>query len=40
MVEDDTSIQLGLRISLQREGYEVGIADDGALALERIRLED
>jgi DNA-binding response OmpR family regulator len=39
VVEDDTSIQLGLRMNLQREGYDVGIADDGALALERIRSE-
>ena len=39
MVEDDTSIQLGLRMNLQREGYEVGIAEDGALALDRIRAE-
>lgn len=39
VVEDDPSIQLGLRMSLEREGHAVSIADDGALGLERLRLE-
>jgi DNA-binding response OmpR family regulator len=37
VVEDDPSIQLGLRMSLQREGYRVEVADDGAAGLERLR---
>ncbi len=37
VVEDDPSIQLGLRMNLRREGYEVEVAEDGALGLERLR---
>lgn len=39
VVEDDPSIQLGLRMSLEKEGYEVGIAIDGIDGLERLRNE-
>ena len=37
VVEDDPSIQLGLRMALANEGYAVTTADDGAVALERIK---
>jgi DNA-binding response OmpR family regulator len=37
VVEDDASIQLGLRMSLERAGYRVEVADDGALGLEKLR---
>ncbi|RLB62795.1 MAG: DNA-binding response regulator, partial [Deltaproteobacteria bacterium] len=30
VIEDDESIQLGVKMSLEREGYQVGVADDGA----------
>ncbi|MEM1029728.1 MAG: response regulator transcription factor [Myxococcota bacterium] len=39
VVEDDPSIQLGLRMNLQRAGYEVTLADDGFEALELLRRE-
>ena len=39
IVEDDTSIGLGLRMNLEREGYRVQLAEDGELALHRIRDE-
>ena len=37
LVEDDTSIVIGLRMNLEREGYEVELAEDGDTALERVR---
>jgi DNA-binding response OmpR family regulator len=37
LVEDDQSIVIGLRMNLEREGYEVELAEDGDTALERIR---
>jgi len=37
VVEDDPSIQLGLRMNLQRAGYTVTIAGDGQEALELLR---
>jgi DNA-binding response OmpR family regulator len=40
IVEDDTSIGLGLRMNLEREGYRVQLAEDGELALHRIRDEN
>jgi DNA-binding response OmpR family regulator len=40
LVEDDTSIVIGLRMNLEREGYEVELAEDGDTALERIREGD
>lgn len=36
-VEDDPSILLGLRMSLEREGYAVGIAEDGTAGLALAR---
>jgi DNA-binding response OmpR family regulator len=39
VVEDDTSIGLGLRMNLERAGYQVTLAEDGMLALERIRAQ-
>ena len=39
VVEDDQSIQLGLRMSLERAGYEVGMADNGAVALDLLRQQ-
>jgi two-component system, OmpR family, alkaline phosphatase synthesis response regulator PhoP len=39
VVEDDPSIALGLKLNLGAEGYEVGVADDGSLGLERITSE-
>lgn len=38
VVEDDRSILLGLELTLQREGYEVGTAEDGREGL-RLALE-
>lgn len=37
VVEDDPSIQLGLRMNLKREGYTVEVAEDGASGLEKLR---
>lgn len=37
VVEDDPSIQLGLRMNLKREGYTVEVAEDGAEGLEKLR---
>jgi DNA-binding response OmpR family regulator len=37
VVEDDPSIQLGLRMNLEREGYEVDVASDGEVALAGLR---
>jgi two-component system response regulator VicR len=39
VVEDDPSIQLGLRLNLMKQGYEAVVAEDGAAALERLRDE-
>jgi len=39
VVEDDPSIVLGLRINLETEGYEVGVATDGEEALRLARGE-
>jgi DNA-binding response OmpR family regulator len=39
VVEDDPSILLGLRMNLEREGYEVGLAADGEVGLKRARDE-
>jgi DNA-binding response OmpR family regulator len=39
VVEDDDSILLGLRMNLEREGYEVGVSRDGEEGLARIRDE-
>ncbi|MSP24899.1 MAG: response regulator transcription factor [Myxococcales bacterium] len=39
VVEDDPSIQLGLRMVLEREGYEVCVAEDGEAGLERIQRD-
>jgi two-component system, OmpR family, alkaline phosphatase synthesis response regulator PhoP len=39
VVEDDPSIALGLKLNLGAEGYDVGVADDGSLGLERITSE-
>jgi DNA-binding response OmpR family regulator len=39
VVEDDPSILLGLRMNLSAEGYEVGIAEDGKVGLERVLHE-
>ena len=36
IVEDEPSMQMGLRDNLEFEGYEVDLADDGELALEKI----
>lgn len=40
VVEDDSSIALGLRINLEAEGYEVLMAEDGATALEIARSKN
>jgi DNA-binding response OmpR family regulator len=40
LVEDDTSIVIGLRMNLEREGYEVELAEDGDTALQRVREGD
>jgi DNA-binding response OmpR family regulator len=37
IVEDDESIQLGLRMNLERAGYQVGMASDGEAGLEALR---
>lgn len=37
VVEDDPSIQLGLRMNLKREGYAVEVAEDGATGLDKLR---
>ncbi len=37
VIEDDTSIALGLRINLESEGYEVHVAEDGVRGLELAR---
>lgn len=37
VVEDDTSIALGLRMNLENEGYEVIVADDGERAMDVVR---
>ena len=37
LVEDDPSIVIGLRMNLEREGYQLELAEDGDAALERIR---
>jgi two-component system alkaline phosphatase synthesis response regulator PhoP len=34
VVEDDPSISLGLKMNLQAEGYEVGVAEDGMAGLQ------
>ncbi len=39
VVEDDPSIQLGLRMVLERAGYEVAVAEDGESGFERVQLE-
>ena len=39
VVEDDSSIALGLRINLEAEGYKVEIAEDGERGLEIVRSE-
>jgi len=39
VVEDDESIQLGLRMNLENEGHEVAVAEDGELGLELIKTE-
>lgn len=39
VVEDDPSISLGLRMTLQAEGYEVVLAEDGQTGLDRARGE-
>jgi DNA-binding response OmpR family regulator len=39
VVEDDTSIALGLRINLEGEGYQVFVAEDGERGLELARGE-
>ena len=36
IVEDEPSMQMGLRDNLEFEGYEVDLADDGEVALEKI----
>ena len=40
VVEDDPSILLGLQLTLQKEGYEVLIADDGETGLNQARAGD
>ncbi|HEX4512363.1 MAG TPA: response regulator transcription factor, partial [Polyangiaceae bacterium] len=37
VVEDDAAIAMGLRINLEKEGYDVRLAVDGEAALETIR---
>ncbi len=39
VVEDDASIQLGLRMNLENQGYEVVVAEDGEAGLALIRGE-
>jgi DNA-binding response OmpR family regulator len=40
LVEDDRSIVIGLRMNLEREGYDVELAEDGDTALARVREGD
>jgi DNA-binding response OmpR family regulator len=40
LVEDDPSIVIGLRMNLEREGYQIELAEDGDAALERIRADE
>lgn len=40
VVEDDSSIALGLRINLESEGYRVLLAEDGDLGLKLARSEE
>lgn len=40
VVEDDPSIQLGLRMNLEKEGYAVTVAEDGATGLDELRTGD
>jgi DNA-binding response OmpR family regulator len=40
VVEDDPSIQLGLRMSLERQDYHVRVAEDGSAGLEQLRCGD
>lgn len=40
LVEDDSSIVIGLRMNLEREGYEVELAEDGDTALSLVREGD
>ncbi len=40
VIEDDESIQIGLKMSLERQGYEVGVAADGAVGLDQLRDQD
>ena len=37
VIEDDSSISLGLKMNLQAEGYQVSLAEDGVVGLERAR---
>jgi DNA-binding response OmpR family regulator len=37
LVEDDPSIVIGLRMNLEREGYEVELAEDGEIGLSRAK---
>ncbi len=39
IIEDDPSIQLGLRMNLENEGYQTGVAEDGAMGLALLRDE-
>ena len=39
VVEDDPSIQLGLRMNLERAGYVVGVAEDGVSGIEQLRQQ-
>jgi DNA-binding response OmpR family regulator len=40
LVEDDPSIVIGLRMNLEREGYQIELAEDGDAALDRIRADE
>ena len=40
VVDDDPNIQLALKYRLEREGYHVLLAGDGADALEKVRVEE
>ena len=37
VVDDDQNIQLALKYRLEREGYDVLLAEDGVDALEKIK---
>jgi DNA-binding response OmpR family regulator len=39
VIEDDPSILLGMRMNLEKEGYQVGLAADGEDGLRRARAE-